>query len=75
MSIHSDRQLWTESIAGRAERQVEAAAVRKYGSLDNMELHHEQQQMAKTKKHIAKRKEESQRVLAILTSRDSHWLL
>ena len=37
--------------------------MRKYGSLDNMELHHEQAQMAKTKKHIAKRKEESQKVL------------
>lgn len=43
--------------------QVEAIAVRKYGSLDNLELHHEQQQMAKTKKHITKRKEESQKVL------------
>jgi len=43
--------------------QVEAIAVGKYGSLDNLELHHEQQQMAKTKKHITKRKEESQKVL------------
>ena len=62
--------MWTH-----AEPQVEATAVRKYGSLDNMELHHEQQQMAKTKKHIAKRKEESQKVMATLVSPDIHWPL
>ena len=42
--------------------QVEAAAERKFGSLEDLELHRERQRMAKVKQRIAKRRAETQQV-------------
>lgn len=49
-------------LCGGGGHQVEAKAVSKYGSLDNLELHREQQQMTKIRQRIAKRKAETQKV-------------
>lgn len=43
-------------------RQVEAAALSKHGSLEEMEEHRERQQLAKIRQRIAKRTAETQKV-------------